>query len=35
MVDHRIVSIIPLDQMPDWAKPIAMAAIRLDRGEAP
>lgn len=35
MVDRRIVSIIPLDQMPDWAKPIAMAAIRVDRGEAP
>lgn len=31
----RIVSIIPLGQMPDWAKPIAMAAIRVDRGEAP
>lgn len=35
MVDRRIVSIIPLDQMPDWAKPIAMAVIRVDRGEAP
>lgn len=35
MRNRRIVSLIPLDQMPDWAKPIAMAAIRVDRGEAP